>query len=85
MAHYLRFLGVGAECPVPIYMKRSPEFIVTLLAILKAGGVCMPMDTKYPLSRVQFMIEQAEPKVGICFVLYHTRILYLIQLCCRWW
>ncbi len=38
LAHYLRQLGVGAEVMVGVCMERSPELIVSLLAILKAGG-----------------------------------------------
>ena len=35
LAHYLRFLGVGPDTPVPILMKRSLDFIVALVGVLK--------------------------------------------------
>jgi amino acid adenylation domain-containing protein/thioester reductase-like protein len=65
LAHYLRFLGVGPEVPVLIFLRRSPRFIVALLAVLKANGVCMPVDTKYPKERVAYMVEQARASVLI--------------------
>src|SRR6185503_1070609 len=37
LAHHLRRLGVGPESRVAILLERSPEMIVSLLAVLKAG------------------------------------------------
>ncbi len=44
-------------------MERSPELIVGLLGVLKAGAAYVPLDPKYPLERQAFMIEDARPKV----------------------
>lgn len=38
LARYLRGLGVGPDIPVALYLERSPELVVGLLATLKAGG-----------------------------------------------
>ncbi len=38
LAHYLRRLGVGPEVCVGLYMERSSDSMIALLAILKAGG-----------------------------------------------
>ena len=40
LAHYLQRLGVGPEVRVGICMERSLEMVVSVLAVLKAGGVC---------------------------------------------
>ncbi|MEZ4725544.1 MAG: AMP-binding protein [Caldilineaceae bacterium] len=40
LASYLQTLGVGTESPVGLYVERSLEMVVGLLAILKAGGAC---------------------------------------------
>ncbi|MBE4753785.1 AMP-binding protein, partial [Corallococcus sp. ZKHCc1 1396] len=38
LAHHLRTLGVGPEVLVALCVERSPELVVSILAILKAGG-----------------------------------------------
>ena len=48
LAHYLRARGVGPEVLVALYMERSLEMIVGILAILKAGGAYLPIDRAYP-------------------------------------
>ena len=63
VAHYLRGLGTELETRVGLAFERSTELIVALLGVLKAGGAYMPLDPKYPLERLKFMIEQARPKV----------------------
>ncbi len=63
LAHYLQRLGVGPEMLVGLYMEHSPEAIVTLLAILKAGGSYVPLDPAYPAERIVYMIEDAAPVV----------------------
>jgi non-ribosomal peptide synthetase component F len=44
LAHYLRDQGVGPESLVGLYVDRSLEMVVGLLAILKAGGAYVPLD-----------------------------------------
>lgn len=60
LAHYLQSLGVKPETIVGIYIERSLEMIVGLLAILKAGGAYLPLDPSYPKERLQFMIEDTK-------------------------
>jgi len=45
LAHVLKQMGVGPEALVGLYLERSLEMIVALLAVLKAGGAYVPMDT----------------------------------------
>ena len=60
LAHYLQKRGIGAEVPVGICMDRSPEMIIGLLGILKAGAAYVPLDPSYPEERLDFMLEDAE-------------------------
>lgn len=63
LATRLRDFGVGPEVLVGICAERSFEMIVGMLAILKAGGVHVPLDPKYPKQRLAFMMEDANPPV----------------------
>ncbi len=61
LAHHLQRLGVGSETLVGVCMERSLEMIVSFWAILKAGGVYLPLDPSYPAERLAFMLEDAAP------------------------
>ncbi|GAA3937011.1 hypothetical protein GCM10022209_34820 [Chitinophaga oryziterrae] len=56
MAHYLKNKGVKEENFVPLFLDRSPELIIAILGILKAGGVYVPIDTEYPKDRIAYML-----------------------------
>ena len=59
LAWRLRELGVGPEERVGIRMRRTPEMVIGLLGILKAGGVYVPIDPAYPPQRQDFILEDA--------------------------
>jgi amino acid adenylation domain-containing protein len=63
LAHRLRRLGVRPEHRVAILMERHPQLIVSLLAILKAGGCYLPLDPEYPQERLSFMLADANVRV----------------------
>ena len=59
LAHHLRAAGVGTERVVGVWMDRSPEMIVALLAIVKAGGAYAPFDPLAPPTRLAAMTSIA--------------------------
>src|SRR5262249_47827611 len=63
LAHHLASLDVGPEVVVGILLERSVEMVVGLLGILKAGGVCLPLDPSYPKERLAFLMADAGVKV----------------------
>ncbi|BAY35552.1 AMP-dependent synthetase and ligase (plasmid) [Nostoc carneum NIES-2107] len=63
LAHYLQALGVTADVPVGIYLERSLDMVVGLLAILKAGGAYVPLDPTYPQERLAFMLADTQISV----------------------
>ncbi|MEH2177512.1 non-ribosomal peptide synthetase [Nostoc sp.] len=60
LAHYLQTLNVQPEVLVGIFLERSLEMIVGLLAILKAGGAYVPLDPAYPSERLALMLEDSQ-------------------------
>ncbi|WP_415835688.1 amino acid adenylation domain-containing protein, partial [Corallococcus soli] len=63
LAWHLRSLGVGPEVLVALCVERSLELVVSILAILKAGGAWLPLDPSYPAERLAFMLRDAQPPV----------------------
>lgn len=60
LANYLTKHGVGPEVPVAICLKRSMELVVSMLAVLKAGGACVPLDPAYPPERLHYMLRDTK-------------------------
>jgi amino acid adenylation domain-containing protein len=63
LARFLRHHGVRTGQLVALAMDRSPEFIVSVLAILKAGAAYVPLDPGYPTDRLEFMLADTEARV----------------------
>ncbi len=59
MAHRLRAAGVGPGDLVGIALPRSPQFIVTLLGILKAEAAFMPFDIAVPPATLSGMLARS--------------------------
>ncbi len=57
LALVLKRHGVGPEVLTAVCLQRSPEMIVAMLAIHKAGGVLVPLDPVYPRDRLNAMLE----------------------------
>ena len=62
LAQYLISQGVGKGDIVALCLDRSPNLIVLMLAVLKAGAAYLPVDPSYPKDRIQFMIEDSGAK-----------------------
>jgi len=61
--------GVQPEQLVGIYVERSLEMMVGLLAILKAGAAFVPLDPNYPKERIALIVQDA----GIGIILTKTQ------------
>jgi len=65
LANTLLARGIAPGTPVALSLDRSPELIVTLLAILKAGGCYVPLDPAYPAERLAGMAEDCAAQLVI--------------------
>ncbi|WP_129780154.1 non-ribosomal peptide synthetase [Peristeroidobacter soli] len=63
LAVRLREHGVGPDVVVGICSERSMALVIGLLAILKAGGAYLPLDPTYPQSRLEYILDDARPRV----------------------
>lgn len=62
LACHLASQGVGPEVLVPLCFEKSMWIIVSMLAVLKAGGAFVSLDPTQPQSRLKHMIQQTEAK-----------------------
>src|SRR5436305_9873115 len=65
LAQHLQALGVGPEVVVGVHLERTPDLIVALLGVLKAGGAYLPLDPAAPPDRVALMLDDARSQVVI--------------------
>ena len=63
LAHHLIARGVGPETRVGLFAERSPEAVVAILAVLKAGGAWLPLDPAHPPARLAWMASDAGARV----------------------
>jgi amino acid adenylation domain-containing protein len=70
LARLLRRRGVRCDDVVGVCAERSPEMMVAVLAVLKAGAAYLPLDPEYPQERLAFMLEDS----GVRVLLTHERL-----------
>ncbi|WP_339511801.1 non-ribosomal peptide synthetase [Pseudomonas sp. RL_15y_Pfl2_60] len=61
LAHYLRAQGVGPEDRVALYLDRSAQMVLAMLAVLKSGAAFVPLDVQQPAQRSLAILQQAQP------------------------
>ncbi|MDP4489532.1 amino acid adenylation domain-containing protein [Pseudoalteromonas piscicida] len=70
LARYLVAQGVRSETLVGVCVERSVDMVVSVLAIMKAGGAYLPMDPTYPKARLTHMVEDS----GLQWVITQTHL-----------
>jgi non-ribosomal peptide synthetase component F len=70
LAHFLQKRGVRTGDRVAICLDRSPEMLLGVLGILKAGAAYVPLDPDFPRERILTVIEDANP----CLLLTQEKI-----------
>ncbi len=59
LAHYLISRGAGPERPAIICLPRSPNLVLSALAILKTGAAYVPLDPRWPPDRLKFVTRDS--------------------------
>lgn len=59
LARELRIRGMAPGMRIGVFLERSTELVVALLAILKAGSAYVPLDPAYPAERLAYIAQSA--------------------------
>ena len=65
LAAHLIEMGVESGNFVGLLLDRSPTMLVSILAVLKAGAVYVPIDPQYPPSRISYILADTHAKMLI--------------------
>ncbi|MDR3664582.1 MAG: amino acid adenylation domain-containing protein [Mycobacterium sp.] len=65
LAHWLIGQGIGTEDRVAVLLDKSPELVITALAVIKVGAVYLPVDPTYPADRLAFVLGDCDSKLVI--------------------
>ncbi len=61
LAQYLKkAYGVAYKDKVALYFERSPQMLISILALLKLGAVYVPIDPAYPIDRLKFIFDDID-------------------------
>lgn len=63
LAYELRSRGAGPEKFVCLYMDKSIEMIISIIAVVKSGAAYVPIYTNYPKVRVDYIVEDCDPSI----------------------
>ena len=66
VAAALQAAGVGPEVPVGLCLNRTPELVVAIYGILKAGGIYVALDPAYPTARLHLILDDAQAPLVLC-------------------
>jgi nonribosomal peptide synthetase DhbF len=62
LAHFLQAQGVGQGTLVALWLERSSDLVVSVLAVLKTGAAYVPIDVAYPSERVAFLLKDSRAR-----------------------
>jgi amino acid adenylation domain-containing protein/thioester reductase-like protein len=63
VARFLASHGVGSGSVVPVEGTRSVDFIVAMVGVLKANAAYIPIDSRYPAERKQYLIAESGSRI----------------------
>ena len=65
LSHFLKGIGIARGDCVGIHLHRSPDMLVAILGVLKAGAVYVPLDPAFPKQRLEYILQDTRAPVLI--------------------
>ena len=73
LAQYLRQFNTQPDTLIAVSMERSPQLIITLLGIMKAGCGYLPLDAEHPQERLVHMLTETNTPILITQETYQAK------------
>ncbi len=71
-AGYLQEKGIKQKDIVAVYLDRTIDYVISMLAIMKAGATYLPLDIDYPKERLKYLLNDSDAKFIISNNQYST-------------
>ncbi len=63
LASHLASFGIRPDDLVAVYLDRTPDIVIAILAVLKAGAAYLPLDPSYPAEHTSRVLQASESKL----------------------
>lgn len=67
LANYLITNGVAPNSAVGLCLPRSPEMLIAMLGIMKAGAAYIPLDPNTPAQRLNYILNETQASALVTF------------------
>ena len=74
LAYILSQKGIHNNDVVSLFMEKSLESIIGILAIFKVGAAFLPLDVQYPKERIDYILENSNSKLILATKSYLEKI-----------
>ncbi len=75
LARVLRSHGAGRDIPIAICLERSPEIIIAMLAVMRAGSAYLVLEPSYPHERRKFMLADSGAPLVIATAAHRSQFI----------
>lgn len=79
LAHQLREHGIGPEKLVALLAERGIPFLISILAIFKAGGAYLPLDPHHPPARLRRLIEISQCSIVLATTAFAPTLAHMLE------
>jgi len=69
-AGFLQSKGIGEGDRVALFLRNSPEFVVTLFALSKLGAIAVPINTFLKSDELRYILEDSGAKLLVASVIH---------------